>query len=265
MTDDGGNEPNMISRMRRRIGCVSAAAAALLSSYSVVESAQPIHRLLDVRTSTSIEADKRSVRPLIAPLVLKPSLGGAQIILAAGHRSHSSHSSHRSHTSGSFRVHSSHFSSSVAAPRNQSPKPAAAKSFSTKSRSTGSSIVAPIETDQPRTPSLTAAPQAEQTPSPVTPKPDQPIPREPSEDKPTPSPQADYNNLKQRFTAHTFSEIDGSPRATLVDHKEKQRKRVSVGDMYAGFKVLEIDHEKHTIELRSPDKQKLIVTGESKE
>ncbi|MDB5386517.1 MAG: hypothetical protein JWM11_2163 [Planctomycetaceae bacterium] len=257
MPDFIDDHQGFISQLRRRIGSVSAAAAALLTSYSVAESAQPIHRLLHTATSTSVEADRRSiVRPLIAPLVLKPNTGGPITILA-GHRSHSSHSSHRSHTSGSF--HSSHFSSSASVPRTQISRPAITKSYSPRSRDKESKTVTSAESEQTSPIPEQVEPRQERAPKQSDLDTVNDKQAEPKKEKPVPRPAVDYNDPKQRFRAHTFSEIDGKPKVTIEDLKTEKKKRVSEGDVVAGYHVIKIDHENHTVELRGDDKKTIIV------
>ncbi len=229
------DDQDLLSRLRRRIGSVGAAAAALIAQYSVVEASNPVHRLLHPTTVASIEADKRSTgRPVIAPLVLKSS-DRAAIISVSGHRSHSSHSSHRSHVSGSSSSHSSHYSSSVGVGR--------ATPYVAPRRSSTNTRPRPATSTTKSSPSKSNASNAEKT---VT--------------RPDPTPVIDYSDPMQRLTVHNLTETSGVPRATIMDLKEGTRKRVGEGDVFAGYQVVDISAAERRVTVMGADKIAIVLS-----
>ena len=131
MADQHPDNPPGVYSFARKLGTITAAAAALLASNAAYAKPQdPLSGFLgNLSILTISELEDRSTK--VPPLVLKPSV---EVIQLAGHRSHSSHSSHsshRSHVSGSG--HASHYSSSVGA--RTSVAPSSVKSSAVPSRS----------------------------------------------------------------------------------------------------------------------------------
>lgn len=232
MPDSVGDQ-SLLNKLRRRIGSVGAAAAALLAQYSIAEASQPVHRLLNTVPAASVAADKRSAsRPVVAPLVLTPGTGST-ITPVGGHRSHSSHSSHRSHTSASYRSHSSHYSATVAAPRTPSIR-----------------IPVPRPSTRTRIEPEAEEPEVEQMPPEQVEKP---------KVDPDPAPAVDFTDPTKRFKVLSFS--GGSPfnRVTIEDLKENEKKRLKEGELIGGFKVVKINLTGKTVEIRGDDKKPVTL------
>src|SRR5579872_1706648 len=107
---DKESETNKVVKLVRKVGTVTAAAAALLTQGAGQAKEHDIFKGLLNRPTIAAISVEDWTKKLPPPLVLTPSAPADGGILLAGHRSHSSHSSHsshRSHVSGSG--HASHY------------------------------------------------------------------------------------------------------------------------------------------------------------
>lgn len=233
------------ARLALKVGTVASAAAALLAENAAGDGhdAHASRRhVVSQHASIARAVDRPDVSspPL---LVLKPSLSGAQLVLA-GHRSHSSHSSHRSHVSGSS--HSSHFSSSIRAgstasrPTSRSePSSSTSASYSGSPSSSGrSSSFFGSSSNQP-------AGAADAVPSP----PARQVVAQPAKPVVT-TPPVDYSDPKNRYQLISISMVAGVQKAFIKDLLKRDARLLSVGEMIGEAKLIEISKSRNAIRLK---------------
>ena len=225
-------------KLARKVGAVTAAAAALLTQTPARSHQSDLYRgVLNKAAVTAVSVDLAApVRELPPPLLLTPSDGDGMLV--AGHRSHASHrshSSHRSHVSGSS--HASHYSAS-----------------------SGPISVTPAQGNAPATRKKSAPKQddngaiAEPKNTPTTIPAEKPLP--PS--KPA-APVRDLSDPAQRFRLIGIGGVGGEIKAKILDFKTEEIETLRLHGKIDDFELIRIDVAKRRVELKSPNVKSPVV------
>lgn len=218
MTDDAGQ--SSAARFARKLGAVTAAAAALLADNAAHSRESDMLRgLLDraaVFSPAPVVGERASLLP--PPLILRSS--DRVDTLMAGHRSHSSHSSHRSHVS-----------SSIGGGRSPSS--------------------APLDIDVGSRPRPTALPASKTT----TPKLSGPALRQQTPETPVrkyePPTNVNLENPDERFQLISVPhKKDGDAKAFIKDLETGKSVLLDIGEKIGEYTLVEVDVNQQTARLR---------------
>lgn len=228
------------SRFARRIGAVTAAAAALLATSAAHSNESDLMRgLIDRVVVTSLDINRDNILP---PLILTPS--NPQIdSLYAGHRSHSSHSSHRSH--------SSHASSSMGGGRTTQSSP----SFD---RVTPAAT--PLRPNKPATGAASKLSQGDSLESRNVSNSDQTVPEKAAPQKYEPPAGVNLGNPTERFQLINVPQVDEEARANIKDLATGKSTLFDLGEKVGEFTLVEIDLRTESVRLRGTGTKDITLT-----